>query len=163
MEGNAAKKRICKEISNLKKEQSDTNKNDKTLQCFEIMDFNEENIYEWNVKLTAPEGSLYHGGVFNLKVTFPSEYPFKPPNIVFLTKIYHPNINANGNICLDILKESWTPALTIQKVIISLISWLDEPNPKDPLVPEIGRLYLHNNEKYKQEVKNHVEKYAKKK
>lgn len=158
--GDSARKRIRRELINLKKDQHNSNRNDETLKSFEIDQNVEENLFEWHVKLRAPKGSLYQGAVFNLKVTFPSEYPFKPPQIVFLTRIYHPNINANGNICLDILRDSWTPALTIQKVIISLMSWLDEPNASDPLVPEIGRLYLSNIEEYKKKCKEYVRLYA---
>lgn len=59
--------------------------------------------------------SPYTGGVFFLSITFPTDYPFKPPKVSFTTKIYHPNINANGSICLDILRDQWSPALTISK------------------------------------------------
>ena len=59
--------------------------------------------------------SPYSGGVFFLSITFPTDYPFKPPKVSFTTKIYHPNINANGSICLDILRDQWSPALTISK------------------------------------------------
>ena len=59
--------------------------------------------------------SPYAGGVFFLSITFPVDYPFKPPKVSFTTKIYHPNINANGSICLDILRDQWSPALTISK------------------------------------------------
>lgn len=157
----SARKRIQRELINLKKEQSQKTNSDETLKCFEILPNAEENVFVWHVKLHAPKGSLYYGGVFHLQISFPTSYPFKPPRIVFLTRIFHPNINANGHICLDILKDSWTPALTIQKVIISLISWLDEPNASDPLVPEIGRLYVSNREEYKKKVKEYVNLYAK--
>jgi ubiquitin-conjugating enzyme E2 D len=63
----------------------------------------------------GPEESPYTGGVFFLNIHFPTDYPFKPPKISFVTRIYHPNINSNGGICLDILKDQWSPALTIQK------------------------------------------------
>merc|ERR1739838_206243 len=108
----AAKKRILKEYKTLLLEKEKLDDNDETLKCFQIDP--SENIFEWKVKLHAPKDSMYYGGVFNLKINFPTDYPFKPPTIVFETRIYHPNINANGNICLDILRDSWTPALTIQ-------------------------------------------------
>lgn len=160
-----AKKRICKEMQTIKQEkikhENDSgHKLDKTLTYFEIVPSASGNIFEWEALLTAPEGSFYQGGVFHLKITFPSDYPFKPPKIVFLTRIYHPNINANGVICLDILNDSWSPALTIQKVMISLISWLDEPNPRDPLVPDIARTYTNDRELYKQRCKDYVRRYA---
>ena len=65
--------------------------------------------------LVVKGDSPYAGGVFFLSITFPTDYPFKPPKVSFTTKIYHPNINANGSICLDILRDQWSPALTISK------------------------------------------------
>lgn len=59
--------------------------------------------------------SPYQGGVFFLTIHFPTDYPFKPPKVAFTTRIYHPNINSNGSICLDILRAQWSPALTISK------------------------------------------------
>ena len=89
----------------------------------------------------GPADSPFQGGVFFLNVKFPPDYPFKPPRIQFTTKIYHPNINAQGGICLDILKDQWSPALTISKVLLSICSLLTDPNPDDPLVPEIAHIY----------------------
>ena len=76
-----------------------------------------DDVYHWTATIMGPEGSPYYGGVFYLNITFPSNYPFKPPKIAFITKIYHPNINSSGGICLDILKDNWSPALTISKVL----------------------------------------------
>ena len=97
----------------------------------------------------GPKDSPYQGGVFFLNITFPAEYPFQPPRCTFVTKIYHPNINSSGGICLDILKNEWSPALTISKVLLSICSLLDDPNPDDPLVPEIARVCKENPELYR--------------
>jgi ubiquitin-conjugating enzyme E2 D/E len=86
----------------------------------------------------GPGDCPYQGGVFFLNIQFPADYPFKPPKVTFTTKIYHCNVNSSGGICLDILKEQWSPALTISKVLLSICSLLTDPNPDDPLVPEIA-------------------------
>ena len=104
--------------------------------------------------------SPYQGGVFFLTIKFPTDYPFKPPKVQFNTKIYHPNINANGGICLDILKDQWSPALTISKVLLSICSLLTDPNPNDPLVPEIAQLYKTNKPEYEKTAREWTRKYA---
>lgn len=109
---------------------------------------NEGNLFHWTATLLGPEDSPYAGGIFHLDITFPTDYPFKPPHIKFTTKVYHPNINAQGGICLDILKDQWTPALSIAKVLLSISSLLTDANPKDPLVPEIAQQYITNREAF---------------
>ena len=84
-------------------------------------------------------GSPYSGGVFFLDIQFPVDYPFKPPKVTFRTRIYHCNVNSSGQICLDILKEQWSPALTISKVLLSICSLLTDANPHDPLVGSIAQ------------------------
>ncbi len=66
--------------------------------------------------LQGPPDSPYAGGVFFVSIHFPPDYPFKPPKVAFQTKVYHPNVNSQGSICLDILKDQWSPALTVSKV-----------------------------------------------
>jgi ubiquitin-conjugating enzyme E2 D/E len=100
----------------------------------------DNDLYKWQATIMGPEGSPYHGGIFFLNIDFPIDYPFKPPRIVFKTPIYHCNINTNGSICLDILKDQWSPALTISKALLSICSLMDDPNPNDPLMPEIADL-----------------------
>ena len=108
----------------------------------------DEDIYHWNATVMGPEGSPYEGGVFYLNIEFPMDYPFKPPKVVFLTKIYHCNINSSGGICLDILKEQWSPALTVAKILLSICSLLDDQNPQDPLMPDIANLFMQNKEEF---------------
>ena len=115
-----------------------------------------DNLFIWQASLTAPEDTPYSGGVFKLKLNFPSDYPFKPPKISFKTKIYHPN----GSICLDILKSKWSPALTISKVLLSLLSLLSDPNPDDPLVPDAATLYKENREAYNEKAREWTQLYA---
>jgi ubiquitin-conjugating enzyme E2 D len=119
-----------------------------------------DNIQVWSATIFGPKDTPYEGGVFNLNIEFPSNYPFKPPIIKFITPIYHCNINKHGNICLDILNKSWSPALTISKVLISLCSLLSEPNPSDPLVPSIAELYKVNKGIHDANAKEFTLKYA---
>lgn len=119
-----------------------------------------EDLYHWTATIMGPEGSPYYGGIFYLTITFPSNYPFKPPKIAFITKIYHPNINSSGGICLDILKENWSPALTISKVLLSICSLLTDPNPDDPLVPEIARKFKDNRVAYEITAREWTQCYA---
>ncbi|CAB1325328.1 unnamed protein product [Coregonus sp. 'balchen'] len=104
-------------------------------------------LFHWQATIMGPNDSPYQGGVFFLTIHFPTDYPFKPPKLAFTTRIYHPNINSNGSICLDILRSQWSPALTISKVLLSICSLLCDPNPDDPLVPEIARIYKTDTEK----------------
>ena len=92
----------------------------------------------WEATLPGPEGSPYEGGIFFLNIIFPVDYPFKPPKCSFRTRVYHPNVNSNGSICVSVLKDEWSPALTITKILLSISSLLTDPNPNDPLVPEIA-------------------------
>ena len=72
--------------------------------------------FHWQAIILGPTDSPFEGGVFFLNIHFPTDYPFKPPKFAFTTRIYHPNINSNGAICLDILRSQWSPALTVSKV-----------------------------------------------
>jgi len=119
-----------------------------------------ENIYIWDAIIMGPSDSPFTGGMFKLEIHFPTDYPFKAPKVTFLTKIYHPNISAHGTICLDILKDQWSPVLTITKVLLSISSLLTDPNPKDPLVPQIANQYMEDKEAYEQTAREWTLKYA---
>lgn len=120
----------------------------------------ESDMSIWEAMIFGPADSPFQGGMFNLTIRFPSDYPFKPPIITFKTKIYHPNINAAGGICLDILKSQWSPALTISKVLLSILSLLTDANPDDPLVPEIATIYRNNREAYNATAREWTQRFA---
>ncbi|KAM5221661.1 ubiquitin-conjugating enzyme E2 2-like [Ctenodactylus gundi] len=119
-----------------------------------------DDLYMWQGTIRGPPDSPYEGGIFFLNIQFPADYPFNPPRITFTTQIYHPNISSDGMICLDILGSAWSPALTISKVLLSICSMLCDPNPYDPVEPEIARLYLNDRETYDNMAREWTEKYA---
>jgi ubiquitin-conjugating enzyme E2 D/E len=146
-----AQRRLFKEYEEIQKE---------NLECCFAEPVDKDDLFEWKAYIIGPKDTPYENGYYELMLLFPNEYPFKPPKISFITRIYHPNINSNGGICLDILKEIWSPALTISKILLSISSLLADPNPNDPLVPEIAKLYKENYEKYLKIAKEYNDKYA---
>jgi ubiquitin-conjugating enzyme E2 D/E len=120
----------------------------------------DDNLFEWEAVIIGPTETPYEGGVFKLQISIPSNYPYKPPNIIFKTKVYHPNINTAGNICLDILKSQWSPALSISKTLLSICSLLSEPNPNDPLMHDIAVQLKNSPEEFHKTAKNWTAIYA---
>ncbi|KAG7161409.1 ubiquitin-conjugating enzyme E2 D3-like [Homarus americanus] len=111
--------------------------------------------------IIGPKNSPYQRGVFHLSVKFPKDYPFTPPEISFITKIYHPNINDKGTICLDILRKGrWSPTLSLSKVLLTICALMTEPNPKSSLRPEIAREYEKSRDVYNSKAKEWTQKYA---
>jgi ubiquitin-conjugating enzyme E2 D/E len=145
-----ALKRLQKELTEIQK---DTPVNCSAGPC-------NNDLLNWEATIIGPTETPYEGGIFKLKILFPADYPFKPPKITFETRIYHPNINGTGGICLDILKDQWSPALNITKVLLSICSLLDEPNPDDPLMPEIAQLFKSNKAEFTRIAREHTVKYA---
>lgn len=142
-----------------------------------------DNLYEWVSTILGPPGSVYEGGVFFLDIHFSPEYPFKPPKVslvcflfcceekgsknfvllpqvTFRTRIYHCNINSQGVICLDILKDNWSPALTVSKVLLSICSLLTDCNPADPLVGSIATQYTQHREEHDRVARLWTKRYA---
>ena len=123
---------------------------------------NDENIYgEHTVSINGPKDTPFESGVFKLIFTLPADYPFKPPSMRFATMVHHPNISREGSICIDILKDQWSSALRLYKVILSISDLLATPNPDDPLSPDVAHEYKTNRELYIKRVKDYVQKYAK--
>lgn len=114
--------------------------------------------------LAGPRDTPYEGGVFRLQVAVPPQYPLEPPSIRFETRIFHPNVGRGhtpGAICLDILrKEAWSPALTLERTLLSIASLLADPNPASPMDSEAARLYESNRAAYDRRVREWVRKHA---
>ncbi|KAI0762226.1 ubiquitin-conjugating enzyme/RWD-like protein [Fomes fomentarius] len=143
-------KRIHREIADLKKEDLGPIK----------LSPSDDDLFHWNATIPGPEGSVYEGGVYNVEIVLAHDYPFSAPRVTFRTRIYHMNINERGSICIDILKHNWSPALSLFKVILSLSSLLTDPNPKDPLVPQIATEYVRNRVQHDREARRWTELYA---
>jgi ubiquitin-protein ligase len=105
--------------------------------------------------------SPYEKGVFNIQLDFPTDYPFKPPKVKFVTKVYHPNIRSkDGEICGDALSAGWGPTLNVAHVMNVLTTMLKEPNASSPLESDIATLLTSNPEEFKKKAKEWTEKYA---
>lgn len=148
----SALKRIMKEVKNLEKD---------AVPGIEAGPVSNLDYFKWEAIIPGPPESPYEGGLFKLSITFPQDYPFSPPKVIFLTTVYHPNVTtSSGSICLDILKSNWSPALNIGKVLLSISSLLTDPNPDSPLEGGIATLYKNDRAKYNENVKEYVRKYA---
>ncbi|KAF8504375.1 ubiquitin-conjugating enzyme/RWD-like protein [Russula emetica] len=163
-------RRIHREISDLKKED---------LGDISVGPVSNDNPFLWRARIPGPEGSVYEGGVFNVEIMINHDYPFSAPKVLFQTRfgsfcsyatysfinpisrIYHMNISDKGNVCIDILKNNWSPALSIFKVVLSLSSLLTDPNPSDPLVPSIATEFLRKRPMHDQNARQWTEMYAK--
>ena len=112
-----------------------------------------------NVTIKGPTNSCYEGGVFGIYISCANNYPFNPPDVSFNTKIYHPNISTNGEICLSIIK-NWKPSFLLKDVLGEILSILVTPNTTNPLNPEIAYVYRENFESFKMEAMDWVVRYA---
>lgn len=119
-----------------------------------------DNLFRWAGTIPGPQGSPYEGGVFNINIQLANDYPFSAPKVTFVTRIYHMNISDKGNVCIDILKQNWSPALSLFKVMLSLSSLLTDPNPQDPLVPSIATEYSRNRVQHDRTARRWTELYA---
>ncbi|ODV89087.1 hypothetical protein CANCADRAFT_27036 [Tortispora caseinolytica NRRL Y-17796] len=121
----------------------------------------EDNLRFFDVIIDGPEGSPFEGGHFKLELFLPEEYPMMAPKVRFLTKVYHPNIDKVGRICLDVLKNNWSPALQIRTVLLSIQSLLESPNPDDPLANDVAEAWKEDSSKAIATAKEWTNKYAK--
>lgn len=117
-------------------------------------------MYHWTATLYAPAGTPYEGYEFDLDVKIPPEYPFSAPHIKFITPIQHININTDGDICLDILKDKWTGSMNVQSLLVSISSLIDAPNYADEFNFDLASIYKTDKEKYLNIIKEGCKKHA---
>ena len=127
---------------------------------FEACPINQKNLFKWQATLNGPEGTPYQNGVFFLDIVFPVDYPFKPPKVTFKTKIYHPNVDTSGTICLDIVKVNWSPSTTLEKILISIHQLMKFPNADKALVPDIGKVLKEDENKFNKVATEWTNKFA---
>ncbi|KAF9938565.1 Ubiquitin-conjugating enzyme E2 T [Mortierella alpina] len=128
--------------------------------CYPLND----NIVHLQAEISGPEDTPYSTGTFKIDILIPDRYPFEPPRCQFQTRVYHPNIDEQGRICLDILKSppkgSWGPAISISTMLISLRLLLATPNPDDPLLVEVANEFKENRDLFMLKAKQYTERYA---
>ncbi|KAJ1880004.1 Ubiquitin-conjugating enzyme E2 2 [Coemansia sp. RSA 486] len=110
-----------------------------------------DNIMLWNAVIFGPDGT------FKLVLNFDETYPNKPPTVRFASKIFHPNVYANGELCLDILQNRWSPTYDVAAILTSIQSLLHDPNPNSPANAEAANLYRENRKEYIRRVRETVE------
>lgn len=145
-------KRIMKEIEKI---------NNGDFKEVELIIPNDEDIRHLQAILDGPEDTPFYGHKFIVDIKLGKEYPMKPPKVSFLTKMFHPNIGVNGYICLDILQNKWSPAMSIANIITSLQLLLQEPNPASPMNGTAAKLFKTNKKGYSAKVQEYISKYCK--
>ncbi|KAK8391005.1 hypothetical protein O3P69_016982 [Scylla paramamosain] len=127
---------------------------DEPVEGFCVKLLNDDNLFEWEVAIFGPPDTLYQGGYFKAHVKFPPDYPYSPPSVRFLTKVWHPNVYENGDLCISILHppvddpqsgelpcERWNPTQNVRTVLLSVISLLNEPNTYSPANVDASVMY----------------------
>jgi ubiquitin-conjugating enzyme E2 T len=124
----------------------------------------EKDVTELEALIQGASHTPYENGIFKLDISIPERYPIEPPNVRFVTPIYHPNIDDRGRICLNILnmppKGAWTPSLNISTVLTSVLSLMSEPNPDDGLMSAITEQYRNNKALFEKTAREYTKKYA---
>lgn len=144
----------------IKKELTELSRDTKSGVCVEVKS---EDMHELEGTISGPSGTAYEGGTYKISISIPRAYPFEPPKMKFLTKIWHPNISSQtGAICLDILKDQWSPALTIKTALLSLQALLCSPEPDDPQDAQVANMYKSDPDRFRQTAKFWTETYAQK-
>ncbi|XP_039252644.1 putative ubiquitin-conjugating enzyme E2 C [Styela clava] len=146
----SVKKRLQQELMSLMMS------NDKGVSAFPDGD----NLFKWVGTIEGPKESVYENLKYRLSLEFSSTYPYEPPTVKFTTPCFHPNVDENGNICLDILKEKWSALYEVRTILLSIQMLLGEPNNESPLNAHAAELW-RNCAEYKTQLLDHYKKHAK--
>uniref|UniRef100_A0A1I7XQP4 E2 ubiquitin-conjugating enzyme n=1 Tax=Heterorhabditis bacteriophora TaxID=37862 RepID=A0A1I7XQP4_HETBA len=119
-----------------------------------------DDLFEWAAVIEGPADTVYEGGTFFCNIIIPTNYPFNPPRVEFLTRIYHCNINAQGEVCVDLLSDKWNSTMTINTVLMSILSLMFDCNPEDALVVSIGKQYRESREEFEKTARIWTKRYA---
>ncbi|KAK2662278.1 hypothetical protein Ddye_000852 [Dipteronia dyeriana] len=121
-----------------------------------------DNLVNLSGIIPGPIGTPYEGGIFKIDITLPDGYPFEPPKMHFVTKVWHPNVSSqSGAICLDILKDQWSPALTLKTALLSVQALLSAPEPDDPQDAVVAQQYLRDYQTFLGTARYWTETFAK--
>jgi len=122
------------------------------------------NLLQWEVGIPGKEGTPWEGGLYKVSMTFPEDYPSKPPKCKFVPPLYHPNVYPSGTICLSILNEekAWKPAITIKQIVLGIQDLLDNPNADDPAQTDAYMLYKKDKDAYTRKIRQVARENAQK-
>lgn len=109
----------------------------------------EDDLTKWSGVIVGPEETPYAGLKFRIALQFPERYPYVPPQVTFVSPMWHPNVDMSGNICLDILKDQWSAVYNVQTILLSLQALLEEPNNGSPLNAVAAELWDNDMDEYK--------------
>lgn len=131
----------------------------------------DSNIFEWCITIIGPADTLYEGGFFNARLTFPKDYPNSPPQCRFTSEMWHPNVYPDGRVCISILHspgddphgyetaaERWSPVHTVETIMVSIISMLSSPNDESPANIDAAKEWREDREAFKKKVARIVRK-----
>jgi ubiquitin-protein ligase len=136
---------------------------------YEVEQIHDEDNWTWTdscqeffVKFQGPQDTLYEGATYKIQVGIPDQYPYYPPSLAFVSKVYHPNIDEkSGSICLDVINQSWTPLYSLINVFqVFIPQLLTYPNMADPLNTQAASTWMRDRSQYEEKVKEYVRLYA---
>ncbi|CAG0916685.1 unnamed protein product [Notodromas monacha] len=153
IEDMAATRRLQKELQEIR---------NNGVRSFRDLKVDDSNILTWQ-GLIVPSNAPYNKGAFRVELIFPAEYPFKPPRVTFKTRIYHPNIDEKGQVCLPIIAaENWKPATKTDQVLQALIALVNDPEPEHPLRADVAEEYARDKAKFMKNAEDFTRKYSEK-